>query len=259
MTPRFLAHGPRTRGYSSGMSLVKEMERSGQWLFRWRSYLPLVFLPVSLGALAAASEPAPVWARSLGIGISLLGLGVRIWVAGWAPAQTSGRNTRKQVADRLNTQGPYSVARHPLYLGNYGMFAGILIWTGVLWVWVLGSLSFWLYYERIMAAEEGFLDGRFRGVFRRWAAKTPAFWPRILLYQPGSSSWIVRAALKREYSSYFAWAATLSFLRMAEAWFQTETLGLPRSWWIFFGLSLGIYLTLRTLKRHTRVLEVRGR
>ena len=33
------------------MSLIKEFEKTGNWLFRWRSYLPVVLLAVPLLAM----------------------------------------------------------------------------------------------------------------------------------------------------------------------------------------------------------------
>ncbi len=50
--------------------------------------------------------------------VSLKGIMVRIMAIGYIPKGASGRNTR-QKADDLNTTGMYSVARNPLYSGNY--------------------------------------------------------------------------------------------------------------------------------------------
>ncbi len=58
--------------------------------------------------------------------ISFFGLALRVIVVGHAPYGTSGRNTREQVADTLNTTGMYSIVRHPLYLANYLIILGEL-------------------------------------------------------------------------------------------------------------------------------------
>ena len=50
---------------------------------------------------------------------------IRIYTVGTTPAGTSGRNRDKQIAEKLNKTGVYSIIRHPLYLGN------LLIWLGV--------------------------------------------------------------------------------------------------------------------------------
>ena len=91
------------------------------------------------------------------LAVSLLGLVVRIITVGRAPMGTSGRNTREQVANTLNSTGMYSVVRHPLYLGNYLIMMGFALWPHVWWLAVLTTCFYALYYERIMLAEEAFL------------------------------------------------------------------------------------------------------
>ena len=44
----------------------------------------------------------------------------------------------------------------------------------VWWLPVIYSLAFWIYYERIMFAEEAFLRQKFGETYRRWAATTPS-------------------------------------------------------------------------------------
>ena len=39
------------------MALIEEMDRSGNWLFRWRSYLPFVFLPLIVTAWGQKTQP----------------------------------------------------------------------------------------------------------------------------------------------------------------------------------------------------------
>ena len=98
--------------------LVNEFEQQGLRLFRWRSYLPAVFL--GLAALAIWLHPGviPRWWQVVSLAVGLLGLLVRILTVGYTPKNTSGRNTAEgQVADSINTTGMYSMVRHPLYVG----------------------------------------------------------------------------------------------------------------------------------------------
>ena len=111
--------------------------------------------------------------------VTLLGLAVRICTAGFAPRGTSGRHTLRQEAKRLNSSGMYSLVRHPLYLGNAIMWLGIALFVHVWWVVVISMLIFWLYYERIMFAEEEFLRQQFGHNFESWANRTPAFLPKF--------------------------------------------------------------------------------
>lgn len=94
-------------------------------------------------------------------GLIAFGSDIRAIAIGTSNKNTSGRNTKQQVAEALNTKGIYSTMRHPLYVGNYFMWIGIVAYTGNIWFVVLVSLAFWLYYERIMFAEERFLERKF--------------------------------------------------------------------------------------------------
>ena len=159
------------------MSLAREFQQQGNWLFRWRSYLPICLLGLvglamwQVEALSAGYGMHEGWKR-ICIVISFVGLAIRALVIGYVPEQTSGRNTRHQFAATLNTTGMYSIVRHPLYLGNYLIGLGISL---VLWWWmpVIYTLTFWMYYERIMFAEEAYLRQNGR-TFENWARGTPA-------------------------------------------------------------------------------------
>ena len=109
------------------MPLKEDFERAGNKLFRWRSYLPLLVLPLILISLLSPEIESPIddfW-DGVCLFISIAGLALRILTVGYAPRGTSGRNTREQKAAELNTKGMYSVVRHPIYLGNF------LIWLGM--------------------------------------------------------------------------------------------------------------------------------
>jgi len=169
------------------MDIITQCIRTGQWLFRHRSYLPLLIILPGLFIYAYTDYAVPRVEERVYewfcIAVGLFGLGIRIWTIGYAPAGTSGRNTREQIAQRLNTEGPYSVVRHPLYLGNFFMWIAVALWIGHVYFFIITVLVFWLYYERIMVAEEAFLRQRFGEQFHQWAKTTPAFFPRSLQVQ----------------------------------------------------------------------------
>ena len=145
--------------------IEQQLARDGAFLFRWRSYLPLALLPVVAAALpeSVRIEQAlgPQWSglwTSLCLIVAFCGVALRAATVGFVPAGTSGRNTREQRADQLNTTGLYSLLRNPLYVGN---FVGLMAWvgaTGVWWLAMIAALAYALYIERIVAAEEAFLD-----------------------------------------------------------------------------------------------------
>ncbi len=146
------------------MALREELQRQGNWLFRWRSYLPLIILPLLLIALRNADWLERTVGDSLQncwevscLSISFVGLAVRFVTVGYVPAGTSGRNTKGQKAKVLNTTGMYSIVRHPLYFGNLIITLGLLLFMAIWWFGLIVAFAFCLYYERIMVAEETFL------------------------------------------------------------------------------------------------------
>lgn len=142
------------------MALIEEMERSGNWLFRRRSFLPLVLFAAAIPVVYLSVpccqdgrfEATWFWAGCLSV--SFLGQIIRAITLGYTPRGTSGRNTKEgQVAETLNTRGIYSTVRHPLYVGNFFMWMGIVLFADSPWFSIVVALAFWLYYERIMFAE----------------------------------------------------------------------------------------------------------
>ena len=55
----------------------------------------------------------------ISIVLCFVGFLVRFYTIATSAKDTSGRNTKQQVANSLNTKGIYSIIRHPLYFGNY--------------------------------------------------------------------------------------------------------------------------------------------
>jgi protein-S-isoprenylcysteine O-methyltransferase Ste14 len=240
--------------------LREELEAAGHWLFRWRSYLPLLLFAPLIAQMATEPGAATGGAWDIVcVGVATLGLVVRAWAIGYAPAGTSGRNTRSQVAQTLTTTGPYSLLRHPLYLGNYLMWLGPALFVRSAWVTLLVTLAFWLYYERIMLAEEEFLRRRFGDAFESWAARTPAFVPNLAGWAPPALPFSWKNVLQREYSGLFGMIATFAVLVLLRDVFATGRVDRHPVWLAAFLAGAVSYVVLRTLKRHTSLLDVDGR
>jgi protein-S-isoprenylcysteine O-methyltransferase Ste14 len=245
------------------MAFREELEKQGKWFFRWRSYLPLFVLPFMLIALRNSEYLEDNFGNSIDgiyeglcLTLSFVGLTIRCLTIGYIQRGTSGRNTKGQKAERLNTTGMYSLVRHPLYLGNFFIFLGITSFLQVWWLILIAVLAFFIYYERILFAEEEFLRHKFGEFYLRWASRTPAFFPRIRSWQPPSQPFSARAVIGREYSSFFAIIATFTFLELAGEWAAESKLELDVSWIVFFLSGLIIYIVLRILKKKTRILHV---
>ncbi|MEW6002647.1 MAG: isoprenylcysteine carboxylmethyltransferase family protein [Nitrospirota bacterium] len=248
------------------MALKDELEKQGRWLFRWRSYLPLIIFPILLIALRESEYLErtvgdfyeDLW-EGLCVALSFIGLAIRCIVVGYAPEGTSGRNTKKQIAKTLTTTGMYSILRHPLYLGNFFIFLGIILFTQVWWFVLISTFAFWLYYERIMLAEEVFLQKKFGDTFLEWAEKTPTFLPKFKNWQQPTLAFSLKNILKREYTGFFVIIASFTLLEIIGDIFAEGRLELDLAWMIIFIVGLITYLTLRILKKKTKILNVEGR
>ncbi len=236
----------------------------GAWLFRWRSYIPLLLIAVILPALRQYSYPFgshiyDLYWEGFCLVVSMFGLLIRGFTVGYAPRRTSGRNTKNQVADTLNTTGMYSITRNPLYLGNYFMMLGVLLFVRVWWVPVIYTLAFWLYYERIIIAEEAFLMEKFGAEYEQYLRRTPAFLPNFRLWKPPALTFSLRTVLKREYPGFFGAIAAFTALEFAGDYIVEGTLVWDPFWTALFVFAALTHVTLRTLKRKTRWLHVDGR
>ena len=253
------------------MALIEQMDRSGNWLFRWRSFLPLLLFfgaapVVLLGKVhwlpMASGWDSSWWWPLICLDVAMAGQIIRALCVGYTPRGTSGRNTKEgQVAESLNTLGMYSICRHPLYLGNLLMWLGIVMYMGHVWFTVAFLLLYALYYERIMFAEEHFLRGKFGQVYLDWSSNVPAFWPALGRWKEPVVPFSLKNVLKREYNGFFAlflsfawvdWLHGVREVSMAEARIQPF-------WMLLLGFAFAVFLILRTLKKTTKVLDVAGR
>jgi protein-S-isoprenylcysteine O-methyltransferase Ste14 len=248
------------------MALKEQLEKQGNWLFKWRSYLPLVLLPLVLSALNSAEQFEHLVGDTAEdiyefgcIIISFSGLAIRMLVIGYVPYGTSGRNTSEQRAEELNTKGIYATVRHPLYFGNFLIFLGIAMFIPVWWLVLVFCLCFFLYYERIMLAEEAFLIEKYGKAYHVWAEKTPAFIPKVGNWVRPDLTFSIRNILKREYPAFFAIIAAFTTFEFLGEIIGEGIVELELPWFVFFSFGLVTYLTLRTLKKKTRILHVEGR
>jgi protein-S-isoprenylcysteine O-methyltransferase Ste14 len=246
------------------MALREEFESNGTWLFRWRSFLPLVLLALFVLALRGYRYPGDserlhhIW-MGVCLLVGLFGLGIRAYAAGYAPRGTSGRNTRRQIADTLNTTGPYSLVRNPLYLGNFFMGLGPALFPGMWWLTLIYALVFWLYYERIIFAEEAFLREKFGQTFLDWAARTPAFVPRFSLYRRSELPFSWRTVLRREYNGMLGLVAVLFVLNLVGDAFYRRRVQVDEDWIWLLAATVLVWLVLRSLRKYTHLLDVEGR
>ncbi len=249
------------------MRLDERFAKDGKWLFRWRSFLPLLLVVIIIPALITIEDRAPrdagvefedVWVLVC-IGVSFLGFLVRVYTIGYAPEGTSGRNTKRQKADTLNTTGAYSLVRNPLYLGNFLITLGISMYARVWWLVLIYVLMFWLFYERVIFLEEGFLREKFGKTWEDWAARTPTIIPKLKGFKRSAVPFSIRNVLSGENHVFINIVLAYAFLEILKGLLSEHKFELDIPWVIALCSAIVVWVVLRILKKRTSILDVKGR
>ena len=243
------------------MALIHSLEKSGNFLFKYRGQLPVILFALSIPAIYFTDYECIMNNKPLSISLlitcavfSLVGQVIRAIAIGTSNKNTSGRNTKEQVAEALNTTGIYSAVRHPLYLGNFFMWIGIVMYTYNIWFILLVCVLFWLYYERIMFAEERFLERKFGQTYIDWSMNIPAFWPSYKNYIKTEIPFSMKTILRREYSGITATILGFVFVDFFRDWHIHGEIQYKWSYVIVISIALAISLILRSLKHYTKLL-----
>jgi protein-S-isoprenylcysteine O-methyltransferase Ste14 len=249
------------------VALQESFQQQGNFLFRYRSFLPLIILVAAVVVFffdlsngMHKDDSSYMYLQFLSLVVSFGGLLIRIIAVGHTPANTSGRNTKEQLADEVNTTGIYSTVRHPLYLGNFFMWLGAVILVANWWFTLVFALAYWIYYERIMYAEEQFLRGKFGETYLSWANRTPAFIPSCRNHQKSRYPFSMKKVLKKEKNGVFAIFSLLFIFHFIRIAMLEQSLALSFDWvfWSFI-TSAVLYMVLKLIKRSTSWLDEKGR
>jgi len=131
----------------------------------------------------------------------------------------------------------------------------------MVWYFVIVFATlYWLYIERIMAAEEKYLAHKFGDTFQTWARGTPAFIPRLALWIACERSARISPVLKKEYYGPFVVSTAFLALECTRHvvvgdytlfnWLQEKPF-FP----LLFVCSLGLLCLLRWMKKCTTLLN----
>jgi protein-S-isoprenylcysteine O-methyltransferase Ste14 len=245
------------------MALYQSITENGQKLFRNRSFIPIILYPLAVliiftekNILLNSNE---LFFSLICIVISLFGLIIRALVIGHVPPNTSGRNRYRQKAETLNQTGIYSVVRHPLYLGNFFMWLGIIIYIGHFWFAIVCALLFWIYYERIMLTEEKFLIEKFGDSYHQWAKSTPAFIPNFLKWTKPSLPFSLKKVIRREHRGLVAVLISMGFIHLIKNYAIVGKIQMHPFWLITTAAAVCLFLFLRIIIKTTNLLKTPGR
>ena len=163
--------------------ITDELPAAGDALFRRRSYMPLLLVPLFALSVFDNRAATPFAWELVCFVVALCGLLLRAFVVGTAPEGASTRGTRRPTAGSLSTLGAYSIVRHPLYVANTMVALGCAMLSGTWYLPLVVVLLSFVYHERIAAREEAFLLETFGDSFRAWANEVPAMIPAFGRYR----------------------------------------------------------------------------
>jgi len=146
--------------------------QAGAWAFKQRSWLPV---PIALVLLfsRAWQIPGDIPVRA-GIALVAFGEFLRFWTVRQIGVISRTRSARWGP---LVVSGPYRLVRNPIYVGNWFLWTGFVVWSGLLWMLPIAWLVFGLQYAAIVRWEEQRLSAHFGEPYAEYLRAVPRWWP----------------------------------------------------------------------------------
>ncbi len=232
--------------------IAEQLSTMGDTLFRWRSYAPLVLLPLFVLSVLDNRPPVPFSWEIACFLVSLSGLFLRAYVIGTAPSGTSARGTRQPTADSLSMLGAYSMVRHPLYLANTLIALGCSLLSGTWYLPFIVILLSFIYHERIAAREELFLRNTFGERFLIWAREVPAMIPAFHHYRPSGVPFQLQKVFVQESHGLCAIGTAFLVLDTLEDSVRLRTFYVDPRWLGIFVMTLVPFLYVVATKKAAR-------
>jgi protein-S-isoprenylcysteine O-methyltransferase Ste14 len=184
--------------------------RIGAMLFRNRSWFPVLFIGVPL--LVPGRMSTAAWI----LGATVTAIGEWMRLAGVAAAGTVTRR-RSRTVQRLVKYGIFAWARNPLYIGNFLIWMGFTIISGVFWFLPIAIVIFAIEYSLIVRYEEGVLESIFGAEYLAYKESTPRWIPRRpQRTEPGPHDWA--EAWRSELSTFLQYGALVVLFVIKQWW-----------------------------------------
>lgn len=235
------------------MPLKEEFLKQGNFLFKHRSNLPLIIVLAGISVYVytlltnniSYYEFITNKKELIYLIVALFGLLIRAYSVGFSADNTSGRNTKVgQVADSINKTGIYSIVRHPLYIGNFFMWLSIALFTNNFWFIIAFVFLYWLYYERIMYAEEEFLRDKYGETYINWATETPAIIPNFKKWTKPEGKFNLWKVLKQEKSGVLNLMLTIFLFKIIAGYTLYEQFTFANTYWSYTLIVAIIYYAI---------------
>lgn len=180
-------------------------------IFRNRGWLPVPFLLIPLFSDVTITA-CTTW---IAAGLIVVGEAWRLW--GVATAGTVTRRRSRNV-QKLVAHGPFAWNRNPLYNGNFLVWMGMIVFSGVLWFLPIAAAVFAVEYYFIVRYEEGVLESIFGAEYLTYKERTPRWFPRPpAVRAEGELYWA--EAWKSEISTFLQYVVIIGLFVGKARWF----------------------------------------
>jgi protein-S-isoprenylcysteine O-methyltransferase Ste14 len=149
--------------------------RLGGWLFRHRTVLPLPVAVAILTLRIGEAPPSPTLFLA-GVGVTMLGEGIRFW--GVHHIGVISR-TRSDRLGPLVASGPFARVRNPLYAGNILLWVGFALSARLVWLAPVIAVLLGAEYHAVVRWEEYLLESRLGDAYCGYAARVPRWLPSV--------------------------------------------------------------------------------
>jgi protein-S-isoprenylcysteine O-methyltransferase Ste14 len=123
--------------------------------------------------LAVFLSKPELWAILAGVGLTIIGLLIRVWASG-----------HLEKEKKLTTSGPYRYTRNPLYFGNLLIGLGIVIGSQSWWILGCALVVFGIFYPVIILTEKRKMEELFPDEYAEYKSQVPLFFPSFFSTLP---------------------------------------------------------------------------
>ncbi|MDP2924655.1 MAG: isoprenylcysteine carboxylmethyltransferase family protein [Candidatus Omnitrophota bacterium] len=189
---------------------------------RWFKLRFFITYPFGIFVLFYPACSPTYYSFKAGIYFIIAGLLTRLWANGYAIK-----------TERLTVSGPYSLIRHPLYLGTMLIAIGFSIMLRTSYIGALFIIVMAIVYYRTIKNEERALTERYKEAYLDYKAKVPAILPTIFPYKTGEK-WHFSFARVIENHEYklFIWIINITIIFRLKGYFIIEHESMDIKKWV---------------------------